>query len=77
MSGRRLILRASLAASLIVYAGCQSRENSDVAVPTPKVLPVAGAAPALESKPPDTATSGKPAHAAPRIRRSTGVLLRV
>ena len=45
MSGRRLILRAGLAASLIVYAGCRSGENSDAVVRTPKVSPVAAVGP--------------------------------
>ena len=66
MSGRRLILRAGLAASLIVYVGCRSGENSDAVVRTPKVSPVAAVGPASESNSPATATNGKPAHTAGR-----------
>jgi hypothetical protein len=66
MSGRRLILRASLAASLIVYAGCRSRENPDIAARAPQGSPTGGLARAPEPKPSEAVANGNPENAAGR-----------
>ena len=78
MSGRRLILRASLAASLIVYAGCRSRENPDNRRTCAAGFAGRGGLPAHRMpKPSETVASGNPEHAAGRPVEPAKAALRI